>query len=72
MPVWLQVIARFLPITYAIRAIELSVYKGYALSQLSKEIGFLFLFSCLLLPLSFASFKYALKKARHQGSLVQY
>jgi ABC-2 type transport system permease protein len=72
MPVWLQFVAKFLPITYAIRAIQLAVYKGFGLSQLYKEIGFLLLFSCFLLPLGFASFKYALKKARHQGSLLQY
>jgi len=72
MPVWLQFLARFFPITYAIRAIELAVYRGFGLSQLGEEIGFLLLFSCLLLPLSFASFKYALKKARQQGSLLQY
>jgi ABC-2 type transport system permease protein len=72
MPFWLQFLARFFPITYAIRAIELAVYRGFSLVQLSKEIGFLVLFSCLLLPLSLASFKYALKKARRQGSLLQY
>ncbi|MGD9015602.1 MAG: ABC transporter permease [Candidatus Omnitrophota bacterium] len=72
MPAGLQLVARFFPITYAIRAIELAVYRGFGLNQLSKEISFLLLFSCLLLPLSFASFKYALKRARRQGSLLQY
>ena len=72
MPDWLQFLARFFPITYAIRAIELAVYKGFGLVQLTKEISFLILFSCLLLPLSFASFKFALKRARCQGSLLQY
>lgn len=72
MPAWLQLLAKFFPITYAIRAIELAVYKNYSLTQLTKEIGFLLLFSFLLLPLSLFSFKYALKKARQQGSLIQY
>lgn len=72
MPAWLQFLAKFFPITYAIRAIELAVYQGHTLNQLSKEIGFLLLFSLLLLPLSFASFKFALTKARRHGSLVQY
>ncbi len=72
MPAWLQFMAKFFPITHAIRAIELAVYSGYTINQLAKEIGFLLLFSFLLLPLSFASFRYALKKARQQGSLVQY
>lgn len=72
LPVWLQSIAKFFPIAYAIRAIELSVYKGYSLAQLRKEIGFLFLFSLLLLPLSLYAFKYGLKRARQDGSLGQY
>ncbi len=72
MPAWLQFLSKFFPITYAIRAVELAVYQGYTVSQLTKEIGFLILFSFLLLPLSFASFQFALKKARQQGSLIQY
>ncbi len=72
MPSWLQFLAKCFPITHAIRAVELAVYKGYSVSQLTKEIGFLLLFSVLLLPLSFVAFKYALKKARQQGSLMQY
>jgi len=72
MPGWLQLLAKFFPIAYAIRAIELAVYRGFGLAQLGKEISFLILFSALLLPLSFVSFKFALKKARLQGSLMQY
>ena len=72
MPDFLQLAAKFLPITYAIRGIELAVYKGLSPSQLSQEIAFLFLFSCFLIPLSLASFTFALRKARKQGSLLQY
>jgi len=72
LPGFLKVAARFLPITYAIRAMQLAVYKGYALLQLKKELGILFLFACFLLPLSFSCFKHALKRARKQGSLIQY
>ena len=72
MPAELQFIAQFLPITYAIRGIELAVYQGYSLGQLKNECLFLFMFSIILIPLSLSSFKYALKKARRQGSLTQY
>ena len=47
MPGWLQLLTKFFPIAYAIRAIELSVYKGFSLTQLTQEIGFLILFSAL-------------------------
>lgn len=72
LPGWLQFLAKLFPITYSIRAIELAVYKGYSVTQLSKEIGFLLLFSAVLLPASLAAFKYSLKKARKDGTLAQY
>ncbi|MCP4650962.1 MAG: ABC transporter permease [PVC group bacterium] len=72
MPPFLQMLAKLLPITYAIRAMELAVYQNYSLAQLSNEWGALLIFSIILIPLSFGSFQYALKKARKQGSLIQY
>jgi ABC-2 type transport system permease protein len=72
LPAWLQHLAQFFPITYAIRAIQLAVYRGYSVIQLAKEIGFLLFFSLLLLPASLLSFKYALNKIRRQGSISQY
>lgn len=72
LPPALQIMAKFFPITYAIRAVELAVYKGYAPDRLTRELGFLLLFSLILLPLSFIAFKFALKKARCAGSLGQY
>lgn len=72
LPGWMQVVAKFFPITYSIRAIELAVYKGRSVAQLRTEIGFLFAFSILLLPLSIAAFKYSLRRARRDGTLTQY
>lgn len=72
LPGWLQFLAKFFPITYSIRATELSVYRGFGLWQLRKEIGFLLLFSLVLLPLSLYFFKYSLIKARKDGSLMKY
>lgn len=72
LPGWIQGLAKFFPITHSIRAIELAVYKNYSLSQLKVEIGFLFLFSVLLIPLSLTVFSHSLKKAKSYGNLSQY
>lgn len=72
MPAFLQVLAKCLPVTYAVRAMQFAVYKGYSLYQLRIECGFLVLFSIILIPLSLYSFRYALKRARMEGSLAQY
>jgi len=72
LPAWLQFLSNFFPITYAIRAIELAVYKGYTLSELWKEAAILFCFSAVLLPLGLILFKYSVDKARRDGTLAQY
>lgn len=72
LPHCLQIFAGFFPITYAIRAFQLSIYKGYSISQLSKDIGILLLFCFILLPISLLSFRYAIDKARRDGSLAQH
>lgn len=72
LPGWMQFLAQFFPITYSITAIQLAVYRGYSLPQLSREILFLFAFSVVLLPLSLFLFRRGLDKARREGTLGQY
>jgi ABC-2 type transport system permease protein len=72
LPQWLQIAANFFPITYAIRAFQLSVYRGYSVIQLSREIGILLLFCFALLPLSLIAFRRAIDRARREGSLAQH
>jgi ABC-2 type transport system permease protein len=72
LPQWLQILAKFFPITYAIQAIQLALYKGYSLSLLWRETGILLLFSVVLLPLALVSFKFSLRKASREGTLGQY
>lgn len=72
LPGWLQFASYCFPITYAIRAIELAVYKGYSIVYLAREIGALVFFAAILLPIGFISFSRALRKARREGSLSQY
>jgi ABC-2 type transport system permease protein len=72
MPPTLQFFARFLPITYAIRAMELAVYRGYSLWQLNKELLALVIFCLCLTPLSLFIFNHALRHSRRHGTLGQY
>lgn len=72
LPGWLQFISHFLPITYAIRGIQLAVFRGYSLSELYAELLPLLAFTALLLPLSLRAFELALKKARKDGSLTHF
>lgn len=72
LPLWLKAVSRFIPVTYAIQAIELAVYKGYAISALASEISALAIFACILMPLGLAFFSFAVNRARLSGSLTHY
>jgi len=72
LPPWLQVVSAFFPVTYAVRAMELAVYRGYSISQLRIELAMLLIFSAALLPLSIKIFEKAVDYAKRRGTLVSY
>ncbi len=72
LPEWLQKIAAFLPITYALEGMRLALLQGYSLRQLLPNIGFLALFALIMLPLGLLGFNWAVAKAMRDGSLTQY
>jgi ABC-2 type transport system permease protein len=68
LPDWLTPLSRILPMTYALDAMRLAMLKGYSLY----EVRFLFGFAIILTPLAFLVFRKALKRAKKEGSLIQY
>jgi ABC-2 type transport system permease protein len=72
LPGWMRAISDFIPITYAVRAVQLAVYKGYGIYEIGKDIIILALFSAVLLPLSFFIFQKSLNRARKSGNLSHY
>lgn len=72
MPDWLQTIAGLLPITYALRAMRLALLQGASWRALGPDLMALALFAALLFPLSLLGFRYAVQRARKEGSLAQY
>ncbi len=72
LPHFLKKISYLLPVTYAIKSIELAVHKGYSLSQLGAEILALSIFCIILLPVSLFSFKLAIRKVKEAGTLSSY
>lgn len=72
LPKSLMVVSYFLPITYALRAIRLSVLQGYGFHALRMELGMLALFTAVYLPLSVMAFRYAVRRAKTDGSLTHY
>ena len=72
LPDWLEPLSRILPLTYALDAMRLAMLQGYSLYELRLDILVLLGFTVVLTPLSFMVFRKALKRAKMEGSLIQY
>ena len=72
LPSLLQAAAAFLPVTYSLRAMRLSLLQNAPWSALWPDLGALAGFALLSLPLGAAAFRYAVRRARVEGSLVGY
>jgi ABC-type multidrug transport system ATPase subunit/ABC-type multidrug transport system permease subunit len=72
MPGWMRWIAGWLPITYALQAMRLALLQGASIISLLPQMLTLAAFSLVLFPLSLFSFKYAVRRAKFEGSLSHY
>jgi len=72
LPPWLQKAAYFLPITHALEGMRLALLKGASFSMVMPNILALSVFSIVMMPISLFSFRYAIYKAKLNGSLTHY
>ena len=71
-PSWMQKLALLLPTTHALQAMRLAILKGKSISDMLPEIGALCIFCFLLLPISLRALKYAVRRAKQEGTLTHY
>lgn len=72
LPDWLEPVSRILPLTYALDAMRLAMLQGYSIYELRWDMLILLGFTFILTPLAFLVFRKALKRAKKEGSLIQY
>ena len=72
LPDWLQVLAGLIPVTYALRAMRLALLQGASFTELLPDILALAFFAAVFLPLSLVAFRWAVQRARVDGSLTHY
>jgi ABC-2 type transport system permease protein len=72
LPQWLQKFSYFLPITYSLEGMRMALLQGYSFQQLLSNILALFFFTIVMLPASLYTFKFAVTKAKINGTLAQY
>jgi len=72
LPEWLQRLSNLLPLTYSLRAMRKAILLGDSLLGMSTDLLVLGLFACVLLPLGFSAFHYAVRRTKVDGSLAQF
>lgn len=72
LPLWLQKLSYLFPITYSLRAMRMVMLMKSSIKDISGDLFALAGISLVFLPLSILCFRYALKKAKINGSLIYY
>jgi ABC-2 type transport system permease protein len=72
LPVWLQRMARLLPVTYSLEGMRAAILGHASTRELLPSIAGLVLFATLLLPISFAIFSWALRRTKITGTLTHF
>lgn len=72
LPEPVRVFSQLLPITYALNGMRLALLQGASLPELLPDSLALVIFSALLLPASLLAFRYAVRRAKREGSLTHY
>ncbi len=70
LPLWLQKVSLWMPMTYALQAIRKAVLIGASVHDLQAEMITLALFSAVLFFCGIAFFNWCFEKARKEGSLA--
>ena len=71
-PSWLQEVSRALPLSYGLRAARQATLLGQPFHVFSHDVIVLAMYVAVLLPVGLLSVGFALRHARHSGTLGQY
>jgi ABC-2 type transport system permease protein len=72
LPVWLQHVARLIPVTYSLEGMRAAILGHASTRELLPSIAGLLLFAVVLLPISFAIFSWALRRTKITGTLTHF
>ena len=72
MPGWMRWLAGWLPITYALQSMRLALLQGASTMSLLPQMLTLAAFGLVLFPMSLIAFRYAVRRAKLEGSLSHY
>ena len=72
MPEWMQLLSQFLPFTHALEGMRQAIQSGASIAQLGRYFIVLGAFAIVLMPLSWLTFAFAVRRTRVTGTLGQY
>ena len=72
MPQWLQQLSRLLPITYSLDAMRRALLNNASFQEIMPDIIALAIFGIVLVPVSLLIFRYAVHRAKVDGSLAHF
>jgi ABC-2 type transport system permease protein len=72
LPVWLQHVARVIPVTYSLKGMRAAILGHASTRELLPSLAGLLVFAAILLPVSFAIFSWALRRTKITGTLTHF
>lgn len=72
LPVWLQRLARLIPVTYSLEGMRAAILGHASMRELVPSIAGLLIFAAIFVPLSFAIFSWALRRTKITGTLTHF
>jgi ABC-2 type transport system permease protein len=72
LPAWIRWVSSLLPVTYALDGMRKSLLASSSFAEILPDVAALAAFSALLVPLSLVAFRWAVRKAKKDGSLSHF
>lgn len=72
LPEWIRPASDYLPITWSLRIVRGSLLQGKGFAELGRELLALALLTAVLLPLGLIASRFAIRRAKREGTLIQY
>ncbi len=72
LPRWLQFVARLIPVTYSLEGMRAAILGDATLRELWPALAALLAFAAIILPVSVATFSWALRRTKITGTLTHF
>jgi ABC-2 type transport system permease protein len=72
LPERIQFLSDYLPITWALRVVRGALLQGRSFAELQDELLRLAILTVILLPLGLVASRFAIRRAKREGTLIQY